>query len=1031
VQGSVRAFKVLKAGGVLDPATRINSVKLVLAQTDLQRDDLERFLEQQRDPASPDYQNWLTPEQYGERFGLSENDLATLSSWLQSGGFVIEQVARARNWITFNGSAGQIARTFRAELHHVEVNGETHFANIAPAWIPASLAGVVDSIRGLDDFRPKPQHVKSILHPEFDSSSGAHYLSPGDFALIYDIQALYNAGFDGAGQKLAIAGQTDVNLADLRAFRAQFNLAAKDPQMVLFGADPGANEDDQVEADLDLEWSGAVARGATIVYVYSQNVFESIQYAIDQNLAPVMSMSYGGCESQALPSFRTLAQQANAQGITWMNSSGDSGAAGCDSDMLIATQGPAATFPASIPEVTAVGGTEFNDSGGSYWSPRNGTNSVSALSYIPEKAWNDTALGSGLAAGGGAPSLVYPKPWWQTGPGVPNDQARDVPEISLAASGAHDGYLMYFRGELIAVGGTSASSPSFAGIVSILGQYLAANGTISKPGLGNINPALYNLAQNTTGVFHDITAGNNIVPCKAGTKGCVNGSFGYTAGPGYDLPTGLGSIDAYNLVTKWASQPPSAGTSMTLTAAPATIAPSATVQLTAAVTAVSGSSTPRGTVTFAAGNAPLGSATLTGAGTKTTAALSVRGVSLLSGLNTITAGYPGTAGLSNSSAAATVSVTAPAVVTPTPTSTLITASLQSGAWVLIATVRQSTGANVPTGTVTFAPGGVANLVAGVATVTVRSSSLAVGATMIVASYMATGNFSNSTGSVVVTVAPAPIGTSTTVTATAANLTAIVRALTGGGLPTGLVAFLAGTTTLGTAALSNSSATLPVPAGSNNITAVYGGNATFAASTSTPVTVTVAPPIATSTIVTASPTAIAQSSWTVLTATVRGNAAPTGTVSFSMGNTPFGNAAVSAGTAILTIQGFSLAVGNNNITATYSATGNFTNSASSATVSVAASPPGTTIVVLASPGAKASTTVLTATVKAASGSAIPTGSITFALGTKLLGSSVLAGGMGTLTLSNSVLTAGNNSIAVNYPGASGFGSSRASVTVTIH
>lgn len=1031
VQGGVRDFTVVKAGGVLDPATRINSVKLVLAQTDLQREDLEQFLEQQRDPASPDYQNWLTPEQYGERFGLSENDLATISSWLQSGGFVIEQVARARNWITFNGSAGQIALAFRVELHHVEVNGETHFANIAPAWIPSSLTGVVDSIRGLDDVRPKPQRAKSILHPDFNSSSGTHYLGPGDLAMIYDIQALYNAGFDGAGQKLVIAGQTDVNLADLRAFRAQFNLAARDPQMVLVGADPGANEDDQVEANLDLEWSGAVARSATIVYVYSQNVFESIQYAIDQNLAPVMSMSYGGCESQALPSFRTLAQQANAQGITWMNSSGDSGAAGCDSDMLVATQGPAATFPASIPEVTAVGGTEFNDAGGSYWSPVNGTKLTSALSYIPEKAWNDTALGSGLAAGGGAPSLVYPKPWWQTGPGVPNDQARDVPEVSLAASGAHDAYLMYFRGELIAVGGTSASSPSFAGIVSILGQYLAANGKVSKPGLGNINPALYNLAQNTTGVFHDISAGNNIVPCKAGTKGCVNGSFGYTAGPGYDLPTGLGSVDAYNLVTKWTSQPPGAGTSMTLTAAPGTIAPGATVQLTAAVTALSGSNTPQGTVTFAAGNAPLGYATLTGAGSKTTAALSVKGTSLLLGLNTITAGYPGAAGLSNSSATATVSVTAPAVVTPVATSTLITTTLQSGAWVLVATVKQSTGANVPTGTVTFTPGGVASLVAGVATATVKSSSLAVGATTMGASYMATGNFGNSAGSVVVTVAPAPIGTSTTVTATAASLNAVVRPLTGGGIPTGTVTFLAGTRSLGTAALSNSVATLPVPAGSNSIIAVYGGNATFAASTSTPVSVTVAPPIVTSTVVTASPAAIVQSSSTVLTATVKGNGAPTGTVSFSMGNTPLGNAAVSAGTAVLKVQGASLAVGNNNITATYSATGNFTNSASSATVSVAASTPGTTIAVSASPGAKASTTVLTATVKAASGSAVPTGSITFALGTKLLGSAVLAGaGTGTLTLSNSVLAPGNNSIAVSYPGAAGFGSSTAKVIVTV-
>lgn len=931
--------------GQLNPSTRINSVRLVLSQTDLQRADLEQFLEQQRDPASPDYQNWLTPEQYGERFGVSENDLAAISSWLQSRGFVIEQLARARNWVTFNGTAAEIARAFHVELHQVEVNGETHFANISEAWIPAPLAGMVGSIRGLDDFRPKPQRVKSLLHPEFNSSNGTHYLSPGDLATIYDIQALYTAGFDGAGQKLVIAGQTDISLTDLRAFRAEFNLPANDPQIVLFGVDPGANQDDQIESSLDLEWSGAVARNATIVYVNSQNVFESVQYAIDQNLAPVMSMSYGGCELEGIPSFRALAQQANAQGITWMNASGDSGAAGCDVDgQQAAKQGPAATFPADIPEVTAVGGTEFNEAGDAYWTPLNGANLVSALSYIPEKAWNDTALGSGLTAGGGAPSLVYAKPWWQTGPGVPDDQARDVPDVSLAASGAHDGYLMYFRGELMAVGGTSASSPSFAGIVSILGQYLAAKGSISKPGLGNINPSLYNLAQNTSGLFHDISAGNNVVPCAAGSKGCINGSFGYTAGPGYDLPTGLGSVDAYNLVTKWTSLPPVNGTSMTLTATPAAIGASATVQLTAAVTAVSGTSTPSGTVIFTTGNTTLGTAALTGSGSTTTAALALRGTSLVSGVNTITAGY------GNATATATISVTAPAVVTPAPTSTALTVLPQGAAWVLTATVRPVAGSGAPTGTVTF---------------------------------------------------------------------------------------FDGSRTLGTAALSNSTVTFaaPLTTGSNTIVATYSGNATFTGSTSSGVIVTVAvPAVATSILATATPAMIGQSSAIVLTAVVKavsGSAIPTGTVSFAVGNTSLGNAVVNAGIAILTVKGNSLAAGTNKVSVIYAASGNFTNSSTSISVSVTAPPILTTIAASASPGTKAATTALTAIVKAAGASVVPTGSVTFASGTRLLGSAVLSGATGTLTLNNNVLAPGSNSIAVHYLGATGFSSSAAAVIVTIH
>jgi len=1055
LRGSVSpTVKLTNDSGLLDPGTHIDGVKLVLAQSDLQRADLETFLEEQRDPASPNYRNWLTPEQYGERFGLSENDLARISSWLQARGFAVERVARARNWITFNGTAGQIAQTFRTELHHVEIDGnsgkEAHFANASEAWIPASLAGILGALRGLDDFRPKPQRVKSLRRPEFNSSNGTHYLSPGDIAVIYDIQALYKAGFDGTGQELVIAGQTDMSLTDLRAFRSEFNLPAKDPQMVLVGTDPGVNEDDQIEASLDLEWSGAVAPNAAIIYVYSQNVFDSIQYAIDQNLAPVMSMSYGGCELDAPSSFRALAQQANAQGITWLNSSGDSGAAGCDPSAQVAEHGPAATFPASIPEVTAVGGTELSDSGGPYWSPSNSVNSASALSYVPEGAWNDTPLGSGLAASGGAPSLVYPKPWWQTGPGVPNDQARDVPDVSLAASGAHDGYLIYFRGQLMAVGGTSASSPSFAGIVSILSQYLAAKGLISKPGLGNINPALYNLAQNTTGLFHDVNVGNNIVPCVTGSKGCANGSFGFSAGPGYDLSTGLGSVDAFNLVTKWTSLPPVAGTTLTLTATPATIAASATVRLIADVTAVSGSTTPAGIVTFSIGNATLGSATLTGAGSTTTATLSVNGASLASGINAIKATYAG-----NSTAATTVSVTAPAA-NPILTSTFVTANpaviAQSGSTVLSAVVQQATGVNVPTGSVSFATGttslGTANLVAGVAALNVRGSSLPTGADTIVATYTAAGNFGNSNGSAVVNAAPAPTVTSTTVAVTTASFTATVKALSGTAVPSGTVTFSAGNRTLGIATLSNSIATLPVPGsglatGANTVVAVYGGSSGFSGSTSGPVTVTVAlPAIATNTVLTASPAALSQDSSTVLTAVVKaasGSSAPTGNVSFSIGNTLLGNAAVNApasqGIAVLTVKGSNMAVGNNNITATYVATGNFTNSSSSVTVSVTAPPIGTTIIVSASPGARASTTVLTAIVRAASGTVVPTGNLTFARGTTLLGSSALTtsgvGGTGTLTLNNSVLAIGNNSIVVNYPGMADFGGSTASIIVAIH
>jgi subtilase family serine protease len=373
---------------------------------------------------------------------------------------------------------------FGSETHRYSIDGEIHFANAVAASIPAALAEVVESVRGLDDFRPKaPRLVKS--RPDYSSSTGAHYLAPDDLAAIYDIAPLYQAGFNGAGQKLVIPGQTDIKLSDIQTFRTQFGLPLSVPQVVLYGPDPGVISGDQMEASLDLEWSGAVARNATIIYVNSRNVFESLEYAIDQNLGTVMSMSYGACEKGNSASARAIAQQANAQGITWINASGDSGAAGCDPQGEgSATQGPSVSFPADIPEVTGVGGTEFAENGSMGWGGTNSATLGSATSYLPEKAWNDTALGQGIEGGGGGASTLFTKPWWQSGPGVSNDNARDVPDLSLAASGAHDGYLMYTQGGFYVVGGTSASSPSFAGIIALLNQYLVATclyGCFSKP----------------------------------------------------------------------------------------------------------------------------------------------------------------------------------------------------------------------------------------------------------------------------------------------------------------------------------------------------------------------------------------------------------------------------------------------------------------------------------------------------------------------------------------------------------------------
>jgi uncharacterized protein (TIGR03437 family) len=547
--------------GPVDGSFQIPGITLLLKPSASQQSDLQQLLGQQQDPSSPSFHQWLTPEQYADRFGASASDVAKITDWLQSQGFVAANASRSRTWITFNGTAAQATNAFHTEIHRYNLNGEIHYANATDPSIPAALSDVVAGFRGLNDFHLKPR-LKKAAAPDYTLARGVHHIAPDDLAIIYDIAPLYQAGVDGTGQKIAIVGQSGVRTQDIQSFRSAFNLSTANLQMVLVPnrPNPGIVPGDADESALDIEWSGAVARNAAIVFVYSDDVWQSAMYAVDQNLAPVLSMSYGNCEEADLtdlPTFQAVVQQANAQGTTWLAAAGDAGAADCeDPSALTAQNGLAVDVPGSIPEVTSMGGTEFNDQSGTYWNTTNTANSASALSYIPEQAWNDTALGGGLAATGGGASIVFPKPSWQTGPGVPSDGARHVPDLSMAASAAHDGYYIYSGGSPQYVGGTSAAAPTMAGMVALLNQYLVSTGVQRQSGVGNINPTLYRLAQSTTGVFHDITAGNNMVPCVSGSPNCSNGSFGLSAGAGYDQVTGLGSVDAYNFVHQWSNKPP-------------------------------------------------------------------------------------------------------------------------------------------------------------------------------------------------------------------------------------------------------------------------------------------------------------------------------------------------------------------------------------------------------------------------------------------------------------------------------------------
>jgi hypothetical protein len=656
--------------GPLNPSQVISGMSIVFKRSAGQTADLARVLQEQQDPNSPNYHVWLTRDGYADRFGLSAADLAKVTSWLEAGGFRVDYVSRSRTWVMFSGTAGQVQSALHTEIHRYEGNGTPHFANSTDPSIPAALEPLVLLIRGLDDFRIPPPHA-GVKPSPFYTTGGSHALVPGDAGAIYDINPLYQNGFNGSGQTIAVVGQTDIHLSDIEYFRAQFALPVNNPQFVLVAgsSDPGVSPDDQIESSLDLEYAGGIAPNATILFVYSTDVVVSVAYAIDQDLAPVISMSYGACEPEISSSpssagayFQSLAQQANALGVTWLASSGDSGAAACDtgSGVHAASQGLAVNLPASVPEVTAVGGTEFNEGGGSYWSATNNANGSSALSYIPEKAWNDTAIsapdGDGLAASGGGASILFSKPSWQTGTGVPNDGARDVPDLSFDAANDHDPYLIYVNGQFLYVGGTSVSTPIFSGVLALLNQYLVSNGILSQPGLGNVNPTLYRLAQTANGVFHDITVGNNIVPCVIGSPDCTTGQMGYSAAAGYDQATGLGSADVNNLVIGWADSLAAPTTTLVLAIPPSILSSGSTV-LTATVSATSGTASPAGSVSFAVGPTALGAGALSGSGGSATANLTVNGSQLSIGANTVSASYAGSATFLASSASVTVDVT--------------------------------------------------------------------------------------------------------------------------------------------------------------------------------------------------------------------------------------------------------------------------------------------------------------------------------------------------------------------------------------
>jgi subtilase family serine protease len=687
--------------GAAPGSLAMDRMMLVLKTTSAQGAALETLLAQQQDRSSPKYHKWLTPEEFGEQFGASESDVQKITSWLQSHGFQIDSVANGRNVIQFSGNAGQVQSAFHTAIHNYTINSKQHWANASDPSIPAALMPAVAGIASLNNFPRKAAHrltgtftrevatgkLKSVT-PEFTYLGGCggantecYGLAPNDFATIYNVLPLWNAGITGTGQTIAIVSDSDINPADLTNFRSLFGLPAVNltrtytpgnsssvPGIQSCGANaPTTSNGDECEAALDVQWSGAVAPGATINLVISASGATfggdiSAEYIIDNDLAKIISYSYGECElglgtagnafyagSATVKDSIGEWKQAVAEGITVVVSTGDDGSTGCDATSEpISEFGLAVNGVASTPYNVAVGGTDFNDALNptTYWNSSNPstTTEASVKGYIPETTYNDTCTNSiiegildlgganietdcnELAAGvddlpfllspnggsGGVSACTtsatdgdpascsggYAKPSWQTALTVA-DGKRDLPDFAIfAGDGTIQNFYNYCQADLNTttsgapsgaacslaspftdiqgVGGTSVSAQVFAGMVALLNQ-----STGQANGLVNTN--LYSLAgqswancqsagtQTSACIFNQVTTGTIAMPCDfVGTAqddatGCnvvnngdavgetfqANNTLAYNAGPGYNLATGLGSLNVYNLVKEW------------------------------------------------------------------------------------------------------------------------------------------------------------------------------------------------------------------------------------------------------------------------------------------------------------------------------------------------------------------------------------------------------------------------------------------------------------------------------------------------
>lgn len=648
--------------GPVDDSLPLEHMLLQLKRPAPLQQELDDFTESLSEKNSPNYHHWLTPDEFGARFGPAQEDVDAVNGWLTLHGFAVNTVYASRTTIDFSGTAAQVREAFRTEIHLYEVNGVRHIANNRDPQVPAALAPAIAGIVSLHDFRPRPMH-KPRAEYTFSQEGENYAVAPADLATIYNLKKLFEDGYTGKGQTIVVIEDTDVySTADWTAFRKAFGLSSYTSGSFKqvhpapkSGAnncsDPHVNSDgDDGEAILDAEWASAAAPNAAIELAACNNTTTTfggqiaLQNLLNASSKPpaIVSISYGDCESDNGAAdnlaLSNLFEQGVAEGVSVFVSAGDENAASCDAGNDVATHGISISGFASTPYNVAVGGTDFADSylndNSTYW---NGTNTAafgSAKSYIPEIPWNNSCASVLLAkyyggssipygksgfcntsdgennfftvtGGSGGPSNCgtgtptttditsgtcagWKKPSWQSIVGNPADKVRDIPDVSLfAANGAWGHFFIYCFSDpnnggtpctgspanWAAAGGTSFSSPMLAGIQALVNQKTGSRH-------GNPNPVYYKIARSEYGtkgnascnsskgksaasscVFYDVTLGDMDVNCRGSHNcyldGATNGVLStsktafdpaYKATTGWDFATGIGTVNAYNLV---------------------------------------------------------------------------------------------------------------------------------------------------------------------------------------------------------------------------------------------------------------------------------------------------------------------------------------------------------------------------------------------------------------------------------------------------------------------------------------------------